>query len=197
MVNSKFLNGMEFSEALQKTMDYIEKNGKGKRIVNYHLRDWLISRQRYWGPPIPMVNCPKCGWNPVPENQLPVLLPDIKDFKPTGDGLSPLQKAPKSWLETDCPKMRWKGQKRDGCQRYVLRQCMVFLKYPSIGKKQESPWDLELTKKWLPVDVYIGGAEHAVLHLLYARFVWMCFKDWGYLKEVDSTEPFPFLFLMV
>lgn len=229
MVNSKFLNGMEFAEALQATMDFIEKNGKGKRIVNYHLRDWLISRQRYWGPPIPMIFCAECakqktmtGWFPVPEDQLPVLLPDIKDFKPTGDGLSPLQKAPKSWLETDCPKCGGVAKRETDVSDTFLDSSWYFLKYPSVGlnskletrnSKQfsksellnskrfgfrnsdlELPWNLEITRRWFPVNAYIGGAEHAVLHLLYARFVWMCFKDWGYLKGVDSPEPFPFLF---
>ena len=195
LVNSGEFDGLSaWDDGKKKIADWMIEKKFAERKTTYHLRDWLISRQRYWGPPIPMINCKKCGWNPVPEDQLPVLLPDIKDFKPAGDGLSPLQKAPKSWLETVCPKCGGVAKRETDVSDTFLDSSWYFLKYPSIGKKQETPWDLELTKKWLPVDVYIGGAEHAVLHLLYARFVWMCFKDWGYLAGIDNSEPFPFLF---
>ena len=205
LVNSGEFDGLSaWGDGKKKMADWMIEKKFAEWKTTYHLRDWLISRQRYWGPPIPMINCQKCGWNPVPEDQLPVLLPDIKDFKPTGDGLSPLQKAPKSWLETVCPKCGGKARRETDVSDTFLDSSWYFLKYPSIGYansqlkiencKLKIPWDLEITRRWLPVNVYIGGAEHAVLHLLYARFVWMCFKDWGYLKGVDSPEPFPFLF---
>jgi len=227
--NSGEFTGRNVEDILEEIVEWIVEKKIGKRVTTYHLRDWLISRQRYWGPPIPMVNCPKCGWNPMPEDQLPVLLPDIKDFKPTGDGLSPLQKAPKSWLETVCPKCGGVAKRETDVSDTFLDSSWYFLAYPNLKTKEfrhsslrgaqrrgnlaegnidiakarsldfarddsKSPFNLELTKKWLPVNAYIGGAEHAVLHLLYARFVWMCFKDWGYLSGIDSPEPFPSLF---
>jgi leucyl-tRNA synthetase len=171
----------------------IEKEGWGKKQTHYHLRDWGISRQRYWGPPIPMINCKTCGWQPVPENDLPVLLPDIKNFKPEGDGTSPLHNAPESWKRVKCPKCsKIAGRELDVSDTF-LDSSWYFLRYPSIGSVTEDkfPFDPEITKKWLPVNAYIGGAEHAVLHLMYARFVTMVLKDLGYL---DFEEPFPFLF---
>lgn len=166
----------------------------GKKTVSYHLRDWLISRQRYWGPPIPMINCQKCGWIPVPEKDLPVKLPEIKDFKPTGDGKSPLEKAPDSWLYPPCPQCGAKAKRETDVSDTFLDSSWYFLRYPSIKPEihsNEIPWDPQITKKWLPVNKYIGGAEHAVLHLLYSRFVTMTLKDWGHL---DFDEPFPNLF---
>ncbi len=194
-VNSDFLNGMDFEEGLQKTMDHFEEKGWGKRVTTYHLRDWLISRQRYWGPPIPMINCHECGWNPVPEKDLPVVLPDIKDFKPQGDGTSPLHNAPDSWKKVRCPECGKEAERELDVSDTFLDSSWYFLAYPNLGTKEwkgnESPLNKEITKKWLPVNAYIGGAEHAVLHLLYARFVTMVLKD---LKYVDFEEPFPFLF---
>lgn len=193
MVNSQFLDGMEFHKAMEKTMDYFEQQGWGKRVTTYHLRDWLISRQRFWGPPIPMIECPTCGWQAVPEEQLPLELPFIKDYKPTGDGKSPLEKAPESWLYTKCPKCGGKGKRETDVSDTFLDSSWYFLRYPSLHTKtaSEKPFDPAMIKKWLPVDAYIGGAEHAVLHLLYSRFVTMALKDWGYL---EFEEPFPFLF---
>lgn len=161
--------------------------------TTYHLRDWLISRQRFWGPPIPMVECSKCGWQPVPESQLPVELPFIQDYKPTGDGKSPLEKADDSWLYTTCPTCQGKSKRETDVSDTFLDSSWYFLRYPSLDAATAStqPFDPEITKKWLPVDAYIGGAEHAVLHLLYARFVTMALKDWGHLS---FEEPFPFLF---
>jgi leucyl-tRNA synthetase len=173
--------------------DKIEKNGWGRKHTNYHLRDWLISRQRYWGPPIPMVNCKDCGWQAVPEKDLPVLLPDVKDFKPQGDGTSPLHNAPESWKKVKCPNCGKVAERELDVSDTFLDSSWYFLRYPSIGSETENelPFDPTITKKWLPVNVYIGGAEHAVLHLLYARFVTMFLKDQGYL---DFEEPFPYLF---
>jgi leucyl-tRNA synthetase len=195
MVNSDFLNGVDFTEAMEKTMDYFEKKGWGKRTVSYHLRDWLISRQRYWGAPIPMVECKKCGWQPVPEASLPVLLPEIEDFKPKGDGSSPLDNAPEDWKTTSCPKCKGEAKRElDVCDTF-LDSSWYFLGYLFIKKgkwdEKGKPFREEILNKWMPVSSYIGGAEHAVLHLLYARFVAMALKDLGYLKQ---EEPFPFLF---
>lgn len=199
MINSGFLNGMKFAEALQKTMDYIEEKGNGKRVITYHLRDWLISRQRYWGPPIPMIQCKDCGWQPVPEDQLPVLLPYVKDFQPIGEGKTPLEKAPKEWLEVKCPKCGNMAKRATEVSDTFLDSAWYFLAYPNLKTDEWNhsaiqPFNHSVTSKWLPVHAYIGGAEHAVLHLLYARFVWMCLKDWGYLPGIKSDEPFPFLF---
>jgi len=209
-VNSEFLNGLDFEEGLQKTMDHFVKMGVGKRIIEYKLRDWCISRQRYWGAPIPMIHCKKCAWQTVPENDLPVLLPDLKDWKPEGTGKGPLAKL-KDWVKVSCPQCGGVADREtDVCDTF-LDSSWYFLRYPSIGNqkskiknqnynsklkinnvqatnyKLQFPWDPQITKKWLPVTQYIGGAEHTVLHLLYARFVTMAFKDWGLL---DFEEPF-------
>ena len=173
--------------------DLIEKKGWGRKHVNYHLRDWGISRQRYWGPPIPMIHCNDDGWVPVPDSDLPVLLPDIKDFKPKGDGTSPLHNASESWKKVKCPKCGKMAERELDVSDTFLDSSWYFLRYPSTrsARSGQLPFDPEITKKWLPVDAYIGGAEHAVLHLLYARFVTMVLKDLGYLA---FEEPFPFLF---
>ena len=201
MINSDFLNGMEFKDAMVKTMDHFEKKGWGKRVKTYHLRDWLISRQRYWGPPIPMLFCEKCDWQPVPEKDLPVVLPDLEDFKPTGDGKAPLERASKEWFEVKCPECGAAARRETDVSDTFLDSAWYFLRYPSIGmengklkmdneqeeKNLSIPWDREVTLRWLPVDMYIGGAEHSVLHLLYARFVTMFFYDQELLQ---FEEPF-------
>ncbi|MFC1653964.1 leucine--tRNA ligase [Patescibacteria group bacterium] len=208
MVNSEFLNGMDIHEATIKMMDHLEKNNWGERVVSYHLRDWLISRQRYWGPPIPMVYCESCekngkgeqkymnGWYSVEENELPVELPELSDYKPTGDGKAPLEKANDKFLYTDCPSCGEKAKRETDVSDTFLDSSWYFMRYPSLRSEDvaEKPFNDEITKKWLPVNAYIGGAEHAVLHLLYSRFVWMSLKDWGHIPEELGDEPFPFLF---
>lgn len=210
MINSGFLDGLEIHEATEKIMDYMEEKGTGKRVVTYRLRDWCISRQRYWGPPIPMIYCVKCaqkitpgitlpprggngmaGW--YPEENLPVKLPYIQDFKPTGDGKSPLERAGDEWLYAKCPKCGGKAKREVDVSDTFLDSSWYFLRYPSVNNKTEA-FGKESTKKWLPVDAYIGGAEHAVLHLMYARFIWMVLQDWGYLDKSLGEEPFPFLY---
>ncbi len=185
-VNSEFLNGLEFDDGLQKTMDYFVEKGCGKRIIEYKLRDWCISRQRYWGAPIPMINCPKCGWVTVPEDQLPVLLPEnVKDWKPEGTGKGPLAKI-ESFVNVACPECGKQARREtDVCDTF-LDSSWYHLRYPSVGKN-DVPWDPEVTRRWLPVIQYIGGAEHTVLHLLYARFIAMAFKDFGI---IDFEEPY-------
>ncbi|MBI3385184.1 leucine--tRNA ligase [Candidatus Gottesmanbacteria bacterium] len=210
LINSEFLNGLERHIAAKKMIDYIEQKGWGKRVTTFKLRDWCISRQRYWGPPIPMINCPKCGWNPVPEKDLPVLLPFIKDYKPTGDGKSPLAKN-KKWMKVKCPNCGGWAERETDVSDTFLDSAWYFLRYPSVDSAGPAsarlarsyspkaktrttlalsptlPWDPSITSKWLPVDMYIGGNEHAVLHLMYSRFVTMALKDMGY---IDFAEPF-------
>ncbi|PIS08681.1 leucine--tRNA ligase [Candidatus Beckwithbacteria bacterium CG10_big_fil_rev_8_21_14_0_10_34_10] len=185
MINSEFLNGMDIRKAKDKMMEYMVKKGWAKRKTQYHLRDWLISRQRYWGPPIPMIKCPKCSWVPVPEKDLPIKLPYIKDWRPKGEGRGPLYEA-KDWLKVKCPSCGGKAQRETDVSDTFLDSSWYFLRYPSVNKKKVS-WDKTLTKKWLPVNRYIGGAEHSVLHLLYSRFICHVFKDLGFL---DFSEPF-------
>ena len=194
LVNSGAFDGKQaWGDGKKEMADWMCKQGFATWQTTYHLRDWLISRQRFWGPPIPMVECAKCGWQAVPEEQLPLELPFIEDFKPTGDGKSPLGKAPDSWLYTTCPKCGGKAKRETDVSDTFLDSSWYFLRYPSLHTKTASkkPFDPAMTKKWLPVNAYIGGADHAVLHLLYSRFVTMALKDWGYL---EFEEPFPFLF---
>jgi leucyl-tRNA synthetase len=197
MMNSGFLDGMDIHEATKKIMDYLEEKGWGKRVTTYHLRDWLISRQRYWGPPIPMIYCAACaknskgeradmpGWYTVGAEDLPVLLPRIDDYKPGDDGIAPLAKH-KEFYETICPGCKGKAVRETDVSDTFLDSSWYFLRYPSTEDKSEA-FDKKMTSKWLPVDMYTGGAEHSVLHLMYSRFVTMALKDWGY---VDFDEPF-------
>lgn len=169
--------------------DKIEKEEWGRRHTNYHLRDWLVSRQRYWGAPIPMISCPKCGWIPVPEKDLPVMLPNISDYKPEGTGKGPLGNH-KEFFEVDCPKCGGKAERETDVMDTFVDSSWYFLRYPSVGI-DGTAFDHETTKKWLPVNLYFGGAEHSVLHLMYARFVTMVLCD---LKLIDFDEPFPKFF---
>ena len=167
----------------------IENEGWGKKHTNYHLRDWLVSRQRYWGAPIPMINCPKDGWVPVPEKDLPVLLPSISDYKPEGTGRGPLANH-KEFYEVKCPKCGSAAKRETDVMDTFVDSSWYFLRYPSVGE-DSAAFDPEITKKWLPVDLYFGGAEHSVLHLMYSRFVTMVLHD---LKYLDFDEPFPKFF---
>jgi leucyl-tRNA synthetase len=144
-----------------------------------------------------MIFCQKCGWQPVPEEDLPVLLPYVKDFQPLGEGKTPLEKASKDWREVKCPNCGKLAERSTEVSDTFLDSSWYFLAYPNLKTEEwsgKSPFNLELTKKWLPVDAYIGGAEHAVLHLLYSRFVWMALSDWGFIPKELGDEPFPFLF---
>jgi leucyl-tRNA synthetase len=239
VVNSGFLNGLETHEAMKKIMDYLEEKGWGKRKVIYRLRDWCISRQRYWGPPIPMIYCQNCaqrgeswftsessklpglakakpragkvqnsklltverrmelaskmkGWYPVGEEDLPVLLPDLKDFMPDGSGKSPLARVPE-FYEVSCPRCGEKAKRETDVSDTFLDSSWYYLGYLILGNQKSRNWELEfknsLVKRgqWLPVDMYIGGHEHACLHLMYTRFMTMVFKDMGF---IDFEEPF-------
>lgn len=158
---------------------------KGKNVTNYHLRDWLISRQRYWGPPIPMIYCKNCGWQPVPEKDLPVLLPDVKDWKPLGTGKSPLATV-EEFVNTNCPNCKEPAKRETDVSDTFLDSAWYFFRYIST-EFDNVVFDKNRVKTWLPVHMYIGGAEHSVLHLLYARFLTMVFKDMGL---IDFEEPF-------
>ncbi len=185
MINSDFLNGLDIHIATQKIMDHIEEKGWGKRVATYHLRDWLISRQRYWGPPIPMIHCEKDGWVPVPEDQLPVLLPDLENWKPTGTGEAPLAQLT-DWVKTTCPVCGGHAKRETDVSDTFLDSAWYFFRYISTDC-EDIPFSKDRGRRWLPVNSYIGGAEHSVLHLLYSRFVTMVLKDMGY---IDFEEPF-------
>lgn len=187
MVNSGDFNGLRSEEAIKKIAEFFEKKGFGKRIVQYRLRDWLISRQRYWGAPIPIVYCPKCGTVSVPEKELPVLLPDNVEFRPTGE--SPLKFA-KDFVDTKCPKCKGPATRETDTMDTFVDSSWYFLRYISPDLK-DRPFDTKLVNRWLPVDQYIGGIEHAILHLLYSRFITKFLCDIG---VIDFDEPFRNLF---
>ncbi len=185
LVHSGEFDGMESAAAAQAIIDKLERGRAGKPQVTYRLRDWLISRQRYWGTPIPIVHCDACGALPVPEEELPVVLPYVEEFRPTGTSESPLASV-ESFVRTACPSCgREARRETDVCDNF-LDSSWYFLRYPST-EHDERPFDPELTKKWLPVSMYIGGKEHAVLHLLYSRFITMALHDMGF---IDFEEPF-------
>ncbi len=186
MINSAEFDGLNSPEGMRKVTEKLKSINAGDFKITYKLRDWLISRQRYWGPPIPIIHCPKCGEVPVPEDKLPVLLPDIDDFMPTGDGRSPLAKS-EEFVKTDCPKCGGKAERDTETMDTFVDSSWYFLRYLDPDYKK-GPWDPDLAQKWLPVDMYIGGSEHAVMHLLYARFFCMFLNDSGLLH---FDEPFP------
>ena len=183
MVNSQQFDGLSMPEALEKVADYVEENGWGKRIVNYRLRDWLISRQRYWGAPIPIVYCPKCGEQLVPDDQLPVLLPTDVEFKPTGE--SPLKTSP-TFAHATCPVCGGPATREMDTMDTFVCSSWYFLRYCD-AHDPEQAFKKDLADYWMPVDQYIGGVEHAILHLMYARFLTKVLHDLG-LTKVD--EPF-------
>ncbi len=184
-VNSDFLDGLETKEAKEKIIRWIEEKGAGKREVVYKLRDWCVSRQRYWGPPIPMVCCEKCGWVPISEKDLPVLLPEMDDFLPDGSGKGPLNKI-KEFVNTTCPKCGGPAKRETDVSDPFVDSCWYYMRY-LCAEFDDRALDKERLKKWMPVDMYIGGKEHAVLHLLYSRFVNMVMRELGY---APSEEPF-------
>ncbi len=185
-INSNFLDGLDVKNGIKETIKWLEKNDKGKETINYRLRDWCISRQRYWGTPIPIIYCDKCGIVPVPEKDLPVLLPELeKDWEPAGDGKGPLAKVD-SFINTKCPKCGEKAKRETDVMDNFLDSSWYFFRYLSCDNNNDI-FDLNIGKKWLPVDIYIGGNEHAVLHLMYTRFITMFFKD---LNLIDFNNPF-------
>ncbi|MBU0999600.1 class I tRNA ligase family protein, partial [Patescibacteria group bacterium] len=224
-VNSEFLDGLETKEAIKKIIEWLEKKGLGKKEINYKLRDWCISRQRYWGPPIPMVFCENCkkiienskfqitnhksqinskfkiqnyeftsseilnpGWVPVPEKDLPVLLPEMDDFLPDGSGKGPLNKV-KDFVNTTCPKCGGQAKRETDVSDPFVDSSWYFMRYPCTEFKDRA-LDKKRLKKWMSVDMYIGGKEHSVLHLLYSRFVTMVMHELGYVPEEEPYKRF-------
>jgi len=186
-VNSGQFSGLPNRVAMERIIEHLERSGKGARQVTYRIRDWLISRQRYWGAPIPIIYCNECGTVAVPEKDLPVLLPERVDFKPSGR--SPLADVAE-FVNVPCPTCGRPARRETDTIAQWLCSCWYFLRYLS-PKEERRPFDRELVDKWLPVDQYIGGVEHAVLHLLYSRFVIKVLYDLG---EVGFVEPFRALF---
>ncbi len=189
LINSESYNALGSGQAREKMTKWLEEQGIGSKKINYKLRDWCISRQRYWGPPIPMIYCDKKdGWQPVPEKDLPVLLPKTKDYLPKNDGLAPLARN-KKFVKTKCPVCNGPARRETDVSDTFLDSAWYYFRYPSVGlaSSGQALFDPAITRKWLPVDMYIGGNEHAVLHLLYSRFVTMAFHDLGL---IDFEEPY-------
>lgn len=185
IVNSDFINGMQVKEAKEKISSWLEEKGLGKRKVNYKLRDWVFSRQRYWGEPIPLVHCDCCGWVPVPESQLPVLLPEVESYEPTDNGESPLANL-RDWVETTCPKCGGKAERETDTMPQWAGSSWYFLRYTDPHNNEELA-SKENLDYWMPIDWYNGGMEHTTLHLLYSRFWHKFLYDCG---VVPSCEPY-------
>lgn len=183
LVNSGRFNGMPNMEAIKAITSYIEEKGLGRFRITYRLRDWLISRQRYWGAPIPIIYCERCGTVPVPESDLPVLLPMEVEFKPTGR--SPLAECPE-FVNTACPRCGGPGKRETDTMDTFMCSSWYYYRFTS-PRDMDAPWDRNKVDYWLPVDQYIGGVEHAILHLLYSRFFTKVLYD---LKLISNQEPF-------
>jgi len=189
LINSAEFSGLTSSDAREKIADFLESKNLGRRQINYKIRDWVFSRQRYWGEPIPIIYCSKCGEVPLDEKDLPLLLPEVKKYEPTGTGESPLAAIPE-FVNTTCPKCGNKAKRETNTMPQWAGSCWYFLRYcdPKNNNALANPDKL---KYWMPVDLYVGGIEHAVLHLLYSRF-WIKFLfD---IKVIDFDEPFTRLF---
>lgn len=185
MTNSEFLNGLVPEEAIGKMISWLEEKGIGKKAINYKLRDWVFSRQRYWGEPIPLVHCDKCGIVPLDEKDLPLTLPEVEKYEPTGTGESPLATID-HWINTICPKCGGSAKRETNTMPQWAGSSWYWLRY--IDPHNDAVFaDQDKLKYWLPVDLYLGGAEHAVLHLLYARFWNMVLFDLGIMP---FEEPF-------
>ena len=187
MVNSGPLDGLTPSEAIPASIDWLVRENRGERAVSYHLRDWIFSRQHYWGEPIPMIYCQECGWNPVAEDQLPVLLPDVERYEPTETGESPLATIP-GWVDVRCPNCGGPARRETdtmpnwaGSDWYFLRFCDPH--------NDHALADMAKLRYWMPVDVYIGGDEHNTLHLLYSRFIYLFLHDLGVVPP-EYPEPY-------
>jgi len=185
MVNSGFLNGLDVQAAKQKMIAWLQERGLGEPKVNYKLRDWVFSRQRYWGEPIPLVYCQECGWVPVPESELPVRLPQVANYEPTDTGESPLAKI-RHWVETTCPKCGGYAERETDTMPQWAGSSWYFLRYTDPNNDQALA-SREALDYWLPVDWYNGGMEHTTLHLLYSRFWHKFLYDIG---VVPGPEPY-------
>ncbi|MBP7854764.1 leucine--tRNA ligase, partial [Candidatus Babeliales bacterium] len=176
-------------QATDDIVAYLIEKKLAEPKITYRLRDWVFSRQRYWGEPIPLIHCKQCGVVPVPENELPVLLPDVKNYEPTGTGESPLAGID-HWVNTVCPECKGQARRETNTMPQWAGSCWYFLRYPN-PQYSDAAFDPETLKYWLPVDLYVGGVEHAILHLLYSRFYVQFLHDAGYLS---FDEPFTHLF---
>ncbi|MBR5097703.1 MAG: leucine--tRNA ligase [Spirochaetales bacterium] len=184
-VNSGFLDGLNKADAIEKMIEFLEERKIGHKMVNFKLRDWIFSRQRYWGEPIPLIHCPHCGTVLVPENELPLTLPEVQSYQPSGTGESPLANID-SWVNCKCPKCGSPAKRETNTMPQWGGSCWYYLRYID-PKNNKAFVDPEKEKYWMPVDLYIGGTEHAVLHLLYARFWHKVLYDLGL---VSTVEPF-------
>ena len=184
-INSDFINGLDKNSAIEKMLEYLTKNDLGKKEVNYRLQDWIFSRQRFWGEPIPMINCPHCGWVPVPDEDLPVLLPNVQAYEPTDDGESPLSRIDE-WVNVKCPKCGMNAKRETDTMPNWAGSSWYWLRYMDPHNTKEFA-SMEAMKYWGKVDLYDGGMEHATRHLLYARF-WNIFLHEQGL--VPNSEPF-------
>ena len=189
MINSGQFDGLPFDEAMQKTMDYFEQQGWGKRDVHYRMRDWSVSRQRYWGAPVPVVYCPKCGVVVLSEEHLPVVLPELTDFQPSGDGRSALARA-HDWLKTTCPQCGGEAERETDTLDTYLDSSWYWYRYFD-PHNQEQIFNPQVAKKWEPVDFY-NGADHATAHLLYARFIARFFTKIGLVNDPEPFKQFLF-----
>jgi leucyl-tRNA synthetase len=188
MVDSGPLTGTPAGQTVAATIEWLSVQGVGAPAVRYRLRDWLISRQRYWGPPIPMIHCARDGWQPVPEEQLPVLLPETDNFRPTGTGASPLASIPE-FVAVACPVCGGPARRETDVSDNFLDSAWYFLRYLST-EFDDRPWDAARARRWLPVAHYMGGVEHSTLHHLYARFIWKAMYDLGHIPREVGEEPF-------
>ncbi len=185
LVNSPLIDGLRVDDAKKKISEYIEKNGLGIGKVNFKLRDWVFSRQRYWGEPIPLVSCPTCGWVPLPESELPLTLPDVESYEPTDNGESPLA-VMNEWIETTCPKCGGHAHRETDTMPQWAGSSWYFLRYCDPDNDQEFA-SMDALNYWMPVDWYNGGMEHTTLHLLYSRFWHKFLFDIG---VVNTKEPY-------
>lgn len=189
LVHSKQFDGKSVEEGKLGIVKELEKEGRAEMTTQYKLHDWIFSRQRYWGEPIPMIHCESCGVVPVPEKDLPVTLPEVENYEPTGTGESPLA-AIEDWVNTECPKCGGAAKRETNTMPQWAGSCWYFLRFCD-PHNSEAAWSPEAMQQWMPVDIYVGGAEHAVLHLLYARFWIKVLHDAGYLP---FNEPFKKLY---
>ncbi len=187
MVNSGAFDGTQNRVAYDEIVSWLDREGKGHQSINFRLRDWLLSRQRYWGCPIPIIYCEHCGMVPVPEDQLPVELPEVEDYQPKGR--SPLAAA-EEWVSVRCPKCGGPGRRETDTMDTFVDSSWYFLRYCD-ARNNDAAWDRRVLREWMPVDQYIGGVEHAILHLMYARFFVKALAD---MELLDVQEPFQALF---
>ncbi len=183
LVNSGFLNGLNVTDAKARMIEWLQKHDMGSAKINYKLRDWIFSRQRYWGEPIPMVLCQACGWVPLPDDQLPLVLPELEDYRPTDDGSAPLAKLT-DWVKTTCPCCQGPAERETDTMPQWAGSCWYFMRYLD-PKNDQAFCDPKILEKWLPVDWYNGGMEHTTLHLLYSRFWYKALADAGIVPGIE------------